>query len=49
MKSGVFKIVTVGGVEIKAHWSWLLILLLFTYQLASFYFPNALPGESEIV
>ncbi|HYP41099.1 MAG TPA: site-2 protease family protein [Chloroflexia bacterium] len=49
MKSGVFKIVTVGGVDIKAHWSWLLILLLFTYQLASLYFPNALPGESEIV
>lgn len=45
---GAFKLATVGGIDIKAHWSWLLVVLLVTYQLAAGYFPIQMPGESAV-
>jgi Zn-dependent protease/CBS domain-containing protein len=45
---GVFKIATVGGIDIKANWSWLLVLLLITYLLAVGRFPVAMPGDSQL-
>ncbi len=49
MRSGVFKILTVRGIDIKVHWSWAIIALLVTYQLAAGYFPLLMPGESDVV
>src|SRR4051794_16448088 len=48
MKSGVFKILTVGGIEIKVHWSWAIILLLVTFDLAVGYLPVQMPGEGAV-
>ena len=49
MSGGVFKIMTIGGIDIKVHWSWAIILLLVTFQLAVGYFPLQMPGESEVL
>jgi Zn-dependent protease/CBS domain-containing protein len=46
--TGVFRIANVGGIDIKVHWSWLLVLLLFTTQLATLYFPTNLPGQGAV-
>ncbi len=48
MQSGVFRIVRVGGIDIKAHWSWLLVFLLVTFYLAVGQFPRDMPGESGV-
>jgi Zn-dependent protease len=48
MRTGVFKIARIGGIDIKLHWSWLLILLLMTFSLASSWFPLRMPQESPI-
>lgn len=47
--NGVLKIARIGGIDIKLHWSWALILLLLTYQLAVGYFPAFVPGESVVL
>lgn len=49
MSGGVFKIFTIGGIDIKIHWSWAIILLLVTFQLGAGYFPLQMPGESGVV
>lgn len=49
MSGGVFKIMTIGGIDIKVHWSWAIILLLVTFQLAVGYFPVLMPGENVVV
>jgi Zn-dependent protease/CBS domain-containing protein len=49
MNGGVFKILTIGGIDIKVHWSWAIILLLVTFQLAVGYFPIQMPGENEVL
>lgn len=48
MRTGVFKIATIGGVDIKLHWSWVLILLLMTFSLSASWFPLRMPGESPV-
>ncbi|MDQ3930236.1 MAG: site-2 protease family protein [Chloroflexota bacterium] len=48
MRRGVFKIATIGGVDIKLHWSWLLVLLLLTFSLANSWFPLRMPNESAL-
>ncbi|HVF98645.1 MAG TPA: site-2 protease family protein [Chloroflexia bacterium] len=48
MRQGVYKIATVGGIDIKLHWSWLLILLLMTFSLSSSWFPMRLPNENPL-
>ena len=45
---GVFKLGTIGGIAIKAHWSWALVLLLITFDLAAGYFPKKMPGEGDL-
>lgn len=47
-QQGTFKLGTVGGIEVKAHWGWVLVLFLFTFQLASSWFPQQMPGESQL-
>ncbi|MDQ3928493.1 MAG: site-2 protease family protein [Chloroflexota bacterium] len=49
MRTGIYKIATIGGIDIKLHWSWLLILLLMTFSLASSWFPLRMPGESPLL
>ncbi len=39
-----FYLGTIAGIRITAHYSWLLILALFTALLATGWFPQALPG-----
>lgn len=46
--SGVVKIATIGGIEIKLHWSWLIIALLLTFTLANGQFPDRVPGETTL-
>ncbi|MFL5733660.1 MAG: M50 family metallopeptidase [Chloroflexia bacterium] len=48
-RSGVFRIARIGGIDIKASWSWLLVLLLITFQLAAGWFPTQMPGDSALV
>ncbi|HEX8228992.1 MAG TPA: site-2 protease family protein [Chloroflexia bacterium] len=48
MKSGLFKIAAISGIDVKLHWSWLLILLLMTFSLAVSWFPIRMPGESPV-
>jgi Zn-dependent protease/predicted transcriptional regulator len=40
---------TIGGIDIKVHWSWAIILALVTFQLAVGYFPLQMPGENTVV
>lgn len=47
MDRGVYKIATVGGIQIKVHWSWLLFLLIVTFDAAVGFFPARVPNESE--
>ncbi|MDQ6694190.1 MAG: site-2 protease family protein [Chloroflexota bacterium] len=44
----MFRVARIGGVDIKVHWSWALVVLLVTFQLGSLYFPDRMPGESEV-
>ena len=45
---GAFRIATIGGIDIKISWSWVLVLLLLTYSLAVGWFPVQMPGESAV-
>lgn len=47
MNSGALKIATIGGIAIKLHWSWLIIVFLLTTSLAAGRFPDRIPGENE--
>src|SRR6476469_5748433 len=49
MDGGAFTVARIGGIAIKVHWSWALILLLVTFQLAVGYFPLQMPGESNVL
>ena len=44
MNEGAFKIARVGGIDIKVHWSLLIIVTLLTFELAAGYFPMHVPG-----
>lgn len=46
MKSGLFKIATIGGIDIKVHWSWVFVLLVVTFDVAVGWYPQQLPQES---
>lgn len=48
MGKGAFKLLTVRGIDIKAHWSLIFIVLLVTYTLAAANFPVRFPGESAL-
>ncbi len=48
MNSGAIRIASIGGIAIKLHWSWLIIVLLLTYTLAVGQFPALVPGESGV-
>src|SRR6476646_5284158 len=45
---GALRIARIGGIDIKISWSWVLVLLLVTFQLAVGYFPVQMPGESDL-
>lgn len=45
---GVFTIARVGGIEIKVHWSWVIILLIFTFDLAAGWYPARLPQAGTL-
>lgn len=47
-KRGTFTLSNVGGIAIKAHWSWLIIFALFTWSLATGQFPQDIPGQTAI-
>jgi Zn-dependent protease/CBS domain-containing protein len=40
---GSWKIVTIMGIPIRVHFSWLIIFGLITWSLSTFYFPQAAP------
>jgi Zn-dependent protease/predicted transcriptional regulator len=46
---GALKVASVGGIAIKLHWSWAVILLLLIFQLAANDFPVLVPGESGLL
>jgi Zn-dependent protease/CBS domain-containing protein len=46
MRLGVYKIATIGGIQIKVHWSWVLVVLLVTFDVAVGWYPPRLPQES---
>ena len=43
LQSGSLKIVTIMGIPIRIHFSWLIIFGLITWSLSTFYFPKAVP------
>jgi Zn-dependent protease/CBS domain-containing protein len=43
LQSGSLKIVTIMGIPIRVHFSWLIIFGLITWSLSTFYFPKAAP------
>src|SRR5436190_18532994 len=43
-----FKIASIGGIAVKVHWSWLLILALLTWGLSTLRFPETIPGQDPI-
>lgn len=45
--SGLFRIGRIAGIDIRIHVSWLIILVLLTFSLASGYFPVAYPGLTQ--
>ena len=48
MGAGVFRFIRIRGIDINIHWSWSIILLLVTLQLAAGRFPAQIPGESQV-
>jgi Zn-dependent protease len=46
MNTGALKVATIGGIAIKLHWSWLIILFLLTTTLATGQFPRSVPDET---
>ncbi len=47
MDTGSLKVARIGGVEIKVHWSWAIIMLMVTFELAVGYFPMHVPGAAD--
>ncbi len=47
--SGALHLGTIAGIRITAHYSWLIILALFTASLATGWFPQALPGLTAAI
>lgn len=47
MTSSTFKLLTVRGISIGAHWSWLLVFLLVTWSLSSYLFPRDYPNLGD--
>lgn len=45
--TSTFRLGRVAGVEIGAHWSWLLVVALITWSLAEGVFPTTNPGLSD--
>src|SRR4051812_10205677 len=45
---GTFTLSNVGGIAIKAHWSWLIILALITWSLAVGQFPVEIPDQTAL-
>lgn len=43
-----FKLVTIGGIEVGIHASWLIIFALLTFSLATGYFPNVAPDLDAV-
>lgn len=49
LQSGSMRLVTIMGIPIRVHFSWLIVFGLITWSLSTYYFPNAapqLPGSS---
>src|SRR5258708_38358883 len=46
---GSLKIATIGGIAIKLHWSWAVILVLLTVNLALGWFPVYVPNDSALL
>jgi Zn-dependent protease/CBS domain-containing protein len=42
-----FRLGRVAGIEIDAHWSWLLVVVLIVWSLAAGVFPETNPGHSD--
>ncbi|MDQ4142537.1 MAG: CBS domain-containing protein [Actinomycetota bacterium] len=42
-----FRLLTVRGISIGAHWSWLLVFALVAWSLSSQLFPRTIPGLSD--
>jgi len=40
---GSWKIITIWGIPIRVHFSWIIVFGLITWSLSSFYFPKAAP------
>jgi len=49
MNRGTWTVATVRGIAIKAHWSWVLVVVLVAFQLAEGYFPAQMPGAGSLV
>jgi Zn-dependent protease len=45
--TSTFRLGKVAGIEIGAHWSWLLVVALIVWSLAAGVFPESNPGLSE--
>jgi Zn-dependent protease len=45
--SGTVRLARVAGIDVEAHWSWLLIVALFTWSLAAGVFPDSNPGLAD--
>ncbi|BCB95794.1 peptidase M50 [Dissulfurispira thermophila] len=43
LQTGSLKIITIMGIPIRVHFSWLIIFGLITWSLSTFYFPKAAP------
>lgn len=46
--SSTFRLGRIAGVDIGAHWSWLLVAALITWSLAEGVFPTTNPGLSDV-
>ncbi|HEX4804892.1 MAG TPA: hypothetical protein VFU94_03230, partial [Conexibacter sp.] len=41
---GTVRIARIAGIDVEAHWSWLLIVALLVWSLAAGVFPRSNPG-----
>jgi len=44
---GTLRIARIGGLDVKIHWSLLIIVLLISVEMATGYFPTHVPGASS--
>jgi Zn-dependent protease/CBS domain-containing protein len=47
LTKGATRIARIAGIDIEAHWSWVLIVALLVWSLAAAVFPDANPGLSD--